>query len=192
MPSLVLASTSIYRKQLLERLGLPFSTERPDVDESPLAGELPTTTAERLALSKARAVADRHTGALIIGSDQLAYSGTQCFGKPGTVERAIEQLQAMRGKSIFFHTALCLLDGRDGSHRLDAVSTEVRFRWLTDEEIERYVRRELPLDCAGSAKAEGLGISLLEYMRGDDPNALIGLPLISLCKMLRSAGVSVP
>ncbi len=192
MPSLVLASTSIYRKQLLERLGLPFLTDRPDADESALTGETPPVTAERLAVSKARAVADRHPGALIIGSDQLAHSGTQSFGKPGTIERAIEQLQTMRGKSIFFHTALCLLDSRDGSYQLDAVSTEVRFRPLSDEEIERYVRRELPLDCAGSAKAEGLGISLLEYMRGDDPNALIGLPLISLCNMLRTAGVTVP
>jgi septum formation protein len=192
MPPLVLASTSTYRKQLLERLGLPFSTDRPDVDESPLADEIPATTAERLALAKARAVAHRHPGALIIGSDQVAYSGTQCFGKPGTVERAIEQLRAMRGKSIFFHTALCLLDNRDDSYQFDAVTTEVRFRALTDEEIERYVQRELPLDCAGSAKAEGLGISLLEYIRGDDPNALIGLPLISLCNMLRSAGVVVP
>jgi septum formation protein len=192
MPSLVLASTSSYRKQLLERLGLPFLTERPDVDETGLPGETPTATAERLALEKAQAVAGRHPDALIIGSDQLAHNGTLRFGKPGTVERAIEQLQAMRGKSIFFHTALCLLDSRDGSYQLEAVSTEVRFRSLTDEEIERYVRRELPLDCAGSAKAEGLGISLLEYMRGDDPNALIGLPLISLCNMLRAAGVVVP
>ncbi|HSD36144.1 MAG TPA: Maf family nucleotide pyrophosphatase [Rhodocyclaceae bacterium] len=192
MPSLVLASTSAYRKQLLERLGLPFLTDRPDVDETELPGETPPATAERLALEKAQAVAGRHPDALIIGSDQLAHDGTQRFGKPGTVERAIEQLQAMRGKSIFFHTALCLLDSRDGSYQLDAVSTEVRFRQLTDVEIERYVRRELPLDCAGSAKAEGLGISLLEYMRGDDPNALIGLPLISLCNMLRAAGVVLP
>jgi septum formation protein len=192
MPSLVLSSTSPYRKQLLERLGLPFLTDRPDVDESELPDETPTATAERLALMKAQAIASRHPDSLIIGSDQLAHNGPQRFGKPGTIERAIEQLQAMRGQSIFFHTALCLLDSRDGSYQLEAVSTEVRFRQLTDAEVERYVRRELPLDCAGSAKAEGLGISLLEYMRGDDPNALIGLPLISLCKMLRSAGVVVP
>lgn len=192
MPSLVLASTSIYRKELLGRLGIPFVIDQPNVDENPLAAELPGATAERLALAKARAVAGRHVGALIIGSDQVAYSGTQVFDKPGTVARAIEQLQAMRGKSIFFHTALCLFDGRDNSYQLDAVSTEARFRLLSDEEIERYVRRELPLDCAGSAKSEGLGISLLDYMRGDDPTALIGLPLIALCRMLRNVGVAVP
>ncbi|MDB5799799.1 MAG: maf protein [Rhodocyclales bacterium] len=192
MPPLVLASTSIYRKQLLERLGLPFATDRPDLDESALPAESPTATAERLALAKARAVADRHPGALIIGSDQVAHSGTERFGKPGTVERAIAQLQAMRGKSIFFHTALCLFDSRDGSYQLEAVGTEARFRSLSDEEIRRYVEQELPLDCAGSAKSEGLGISLLEYMRGDDPNALIGLPLIALCRMLRNVGVAVP
>ncbi|MDB5814574.1 MAG: maf protein [Rhodocyclales bacterium] len=192
MPLLVLASSSIYRKQLLERLSLPFVTDRPDVDESALPGESPTATAERLALAKAMAVAQRHPGALIIGSDQVAHCGPQRFGKPGSVERAIEQLQAMRGKSIFFHTALCLFDSRDGSHQLEAVSTEARFRPLSDEEIRRYVLRELPLDCAGSAKSEGLGISLLEYMRGDDPNALIGLPLIALCRMLRNVGIALP
>jgi septum formation protein len=192
MPTLVLASTSIYRKQLLERLGLAFITDKPDADESPLAHESPTATAERLAATKAQAVAARHPNALIIGSDQVAYSGTDRFDKPGTVERAVEQLQTMRGKSVFFHTALCLFDSRDGSHQLDAVSTEARFRDLSDKEIRRYVEREQPFDCAGSAKAEGLGISLLEYIRGDDPNALIGLPLISLCKMLRNAGVVVP
>ena len=192
MPSLVLASTSIYRKRLLERLELPFVTDRPELDENPLSEELPTATAERLALAKAHAVAGRHPGTLIIGSDQVAHSGTQIFGKPGTIERAIEQLQAMRGKSIFFHTALCLLDSRDGSHQIEAVSTEARFRPLSDQEIERYVRRELPLDCAGSAKSESLGISLLEYMRGDDPTALVGLPLIALCRMLRKVGIAVP
>ncbi|MDB5888972.1 MAG: maf protein [Rhodocyclales bacterium] len=192
MPPLVLASTSIYRKQLLERLSLPFVTDRPDVDESALPDESPTATAERLALAKAMTVAQRHPGALIIGSDQVAHCGSQRFGKPGSVERAVAQLQAMRGKSIFFHTALCLFDSRDGSHQLEAVSTEARFRSLSDEEIRRYVLRELPLDCAGSAKSEGLGISLLEYMRGDDPNALIGLPLIALCRMLRNAGIALP
>jgi septum formation protein len=195
MSRLVLASTSAYRKQLLERLGLPFATARPDVDESPLADESPTATAERLAYAKARAVSVRYPGALIIGSDQVAYCdtehGQERFGKPGSIERAIAQLQAMRGRSVFFHTALCLYDTRDGSHQLEAVSTEARFRALTDAEISRYVMREMPLDCAGSAKSEGLGISLLEYMRGDDPNALIGLPLIALCRMLRQAGVSI-
>ncbi|GAA5168324.1 Maf family protein [Viridibacterium curvum] len=196
MPRLVLASTSAYRRQLLERLGLAFETDRPDVDESPLPGEAPTVTAERLSIAKARAVAVRHPDALIIGSDQVAYrqteSGGERFGKPGTIERAIAQLQAMRGQSVFFHTGLCLLDSRDNSQQVDGVSTEVRFRQLNDTEIRRYVEKELPLDCAGSAKSEGLGISLLEYMRGDDPNALVGLPLIALCRMLRNAGVTVP
>ncbi len=192
MPALILASTSAYRKQLLERLGVSFSTDHPGLDESQLPHELPAITAERLALAKARAVAPRHPAALIIGSDQVAYSNANRFDKPGTIERAIEQLQTMRGKSVFFHTALCLLDSRDGSYQLDAVTTEARFRNLSDDEIHRYVLRDLPLDCAGSAKAEGLGISLLEFMRGDDPTALIGLPLISLCRMLRRVGVSVP
>lgn len=196
MTRLVLASTSIYRKQLLERLGIPFDTDRPDLDESALPGETPMATAERLALAKALAVAERHPGAMIIGSDQVAYRQTECgeerFGKPGSVERAVAQLQAMRGQSVFFHTALCLLDTRNGSHQLEAVSTEVRFRWLDDAEIRRYIEQEMPLDCAGSAKSEGLGISLLEYMRGDDPNALVGLPLIALCRLLRQAGVAVP
>lgn len=192
MPPLVLASTSVYRKELLERLSLPFSTDRPDIDESPLPGEAPPATAERLALEKARVVALRHPQALVIGSDQVAHAAAQTFGKPGTVERAIAQLQTMRGKSIFFHTALCLYDARDGSYQLEAVPTEARFRQLSDDEIQRYVLRELPLDCAGSAKSEGLGISLLEYMRGDDPTALVGLPLIALSRMLRAVGCSVP
>lgn len=192
LPPLVLASTSAYRRQLLERLGIPFTVDRPDVDETPLAGEAPPATAERLALAKARAVAPRHPGALIVGSDQVAYRGEQRFDKPGTVANAIAQLQTMRGQSIFFHTALCLLDSRDGSHQLDASPVEARFRQLEDSEIHRYVEREMPLDCAGSAKSEGLGISLLDYMRGDDPTALIGLPLIALSRMLRQHGLLLP
>lgn len=189
---LVLASTSVYRKQLLERFGLQFETARPDLDESPLPGETPVATAERLALEKARAVAPRFPGALIIGSDQVAHRGNERFGKPGTVERAIAQLTAMSGKSIVFHTAVCLYNSATGQYLLEGVPTEAKFRPLSKEEIVRYVDREKPLDCAGSAKSEGLGISLLDYMRGDDPTALIGLPLIALARMLRAEGVQVP
>lgn len=191
-PRLVLASTSIYRKQLLERLGLTFEVARPELDEAPLVGESPIATAERLALEKARAVATSFPDALIIGSDQVAHQGNQRFGKPGTIENACAQLRNMSGKSVFFHTAVCLYNSRTGNHQLAGVPTEARFRALSNEEIERYVQRELPLDCAGSAKSEGLGVSLLEYMRGDDPTALIGLPLITLAQMLRAEGIQIP
>lgn len=191
MRPLILASTSRYRRELLARLGLPFETDRPETDESPLPGEAPEATAMRLAVEKARAVAMRHPGALIIGSDQVASIGGERFGKPGSVDRAIAQLQAMRGRSIVFHTAVALLDAKTGAAPVLCVPTEVTFRALSDDEIERYVARELPLDCAGSAKSEGLGIALLESMRGDDPNALVGLPLIALCRLLREAGVTV-
>ncbi|MGC3964377.1 MAG: Maf family nucleotide pyrophosphatase [Rhodocyclaceae bacterium] len=192
MRQIVLASTSRYRRELLERFGLPFETARPDVDETPLPGEHPARTAERLALQKAQAVAAQFPNALVIGSDQVAYRGDERFDKPGTVERAIAQLRVMSGGTIVFHTALCLLDTASGLHQLDAVPTEARFRTLTDDEIVRYVEREQPLDVAGSAKSEGLGIALLEYMRGDDPNALVGLPLIALARMLHAQGVQVP
>ncbi|MFT4173124.1 MAG: Maf family nucleotide pyrophosphatase [Rhodocyclaceae bacterium] len=189
---LVLASTSRYRRELLERFGLPFETARPEVDETPLAGEHPARTAERLALEKARAVAARFPSALIIGSDQVAYRGDERFEKPGTVPKAIEQLTRMSGGTVVFHTALCLFNTATGQHQLEAVPTEARFRTLGHDEIVRYVEREQPLDVAGSAKSEGLGIALLEYMRGDDPNALVGLPLIALARMLRTEGVQVP
>ncbi|MBV2262910.1 MAG: Maf family nucleotide pyrophosphatase [Thauera sp.] len=189
---IVLASTSAYRRMLLERLQLPFETDRPETDESPLPGEAPAATAERLALEKARAVAARWPGALIIGSDQVAHLGDEVFGKPGTEARAIAQLQRMRGQTVVFHTALAVLDTRSGHAQVEGVPTHVRFRELSDDEIRRYVERERPLDCAGSAKSEGLGIALLEAMRGDDPTALIGLPLIALSRMLRVAGVQLP
>ncbi|MBL8436236.1 MAG: septum formation inhibitor Maf [Zoogloea sp.] len=189
---LVLASTSAYRRELLQRFGLPFDVARPDIDESPLPGEAPQATAERLAVEKARAVAAQFEGALIIGSDQVAHMGDTRFGKPGTVERAIAQLQAMSGRTVVFHTALALLNTRSGHVQLDAVPTEVRFRSLTDDEIVRYVNKERPLDCAGSAKSEGLGITLLDALSGDDPNALVGLPLIALARMLRNEGIALP
>jgi len=192
IPRLVLASTSVYRKQLLERFGLPFDTARPELDETPLEGESPVTTAERLALEKAKAVAGRFPNALIIGSDQVAHLGAQRFDKPGTEERALAQLRSMSGKAIIFHTAVCLYNSASDQYQLVGVPTEALFRELSEAEIVRYVRRERPLDCAGSAKSEGLGISLLDYMRGDDPTALIGLPLIALARMLRNEGVQVP
>lgn len=189
---LVLASTSAYRRELLQRFGLPFEVARPDIDESPLPGETPQATAERLAVEKARAVAGQFEDALIIGSDQVAHMGDTRFGKPGTVERAVAQLQSMSGRTVVFHTALAVLNTRSGRVQLDAVPTEVRFRSLTDDEIVRYVNRELPLDCAGSAKSEGLGITLLDALAGDDPNALVGLPLIALARMLRNEGIALP
>ncbi len=189
---LVLASTSAYRKMLLERLQTPFITVRPDVDETPLPGEAPPATAERLAREKALAVAADHPGALIIGSDQVACLGDDIFGKPGTAERAIAQLHRMSGQTVLFHTALALVNTRSGHVRCEGVPTLVRFRRLDDAEIRRYVDKERPLDCAGSAKSEGLGISLLEALSGDDPTALVGLPLIALSRMLRAEGVQLP
>lgn len=189
---LVLASTSAYRRELLQRFGLPFEVARPDIDESPLPGETPQATAERLAVEKARAVAGQFEDALIIGSDQVAHMGDTRFGKPGTVERAVAQLQSMSGRTVVFHTALAVLNTRSGRVQLDAVPTEVRFRSLSSDEIVRYVNRELPLDCAGSAKSEGLGITLLDALAGDDPNALVGLPLIALARMLRNEGIALP
>lgn len=189
---LVLASTSAYRRTLLERLTIPFAVARPDTDETPLPGETPAATAERLAAEKARAVARDWPDALIIGSDQVAHMGNEVFGKPGTEARAIEQLQRMSGQTVIFHTALALLNTRSGHIQVEGVPTSVRFRTLGDDEIRRYVAKERPLDCAGSAKSEGLGIALLDALSGDDPTALIGLPLIALCRMLRAEGVELP
>lgn len=191
-PKLILASTSTYRRMLLERLCIPFSVERPDVNENPWPGEAPAATASRLAHAKALAVAAGHPDALVIGSDQVAHIGDTVFGKPGSSENAIAQLQAMRGKTVVFHTALALIDTRDGHTQQQNVPTSVRVRTLSDDEIVRYVAREQPLDCAGSAKSEGLGISLLDALSGDDPTALIGLPLIALSRMLRARGVQLP
>ena len=189
---LVLASTSAYRKMLLERLHLPFDTDRPETDETPLPGEAPAATAERLAAEKARAVAGRWPDALVIGSDQVAHLGDEVFGKPGTEARAIAQLQRMRGQTVVFHTALAVLNTRTGHLQVEGILTQVRFRNLSDDEIRRYVAKEQPLDCAGSAKSEGLGITLLDAMPGEDPTALIGLPLIALSRMLRAEGLELP
>jgi septum formation protein len=193
MPRLVvLASTSPFRRELLARLQISFETAAPEADESALPGEAPATTALRLAEAKARAVAQRYPDALIIGSDQVAANGSERFGKPERRENAIAQLRLMRGKEVVFHTGLCLLNSATDRVQLSCVDTHVGFRDLSDAEIESYLDKEDALNCAGSAKSEGLGISLLSYMRGDDPNALVGLPLIALCGMLRAEGLHLP
>ena len=189
---LILASTSPYRRELLSRLGLPFEVANPQTDETPLPNETPEALSLRLSEAKARAVAALYPDALIIGSDQVAYCGNDTYGKPGTRENASKQLKSMRGKEVIFHTGLCLLNAATGRAQVGGIPTAVRFRNLGDAEIERYLDRENALNCAGSAKSEGLGIALMEYMQGDDPNALIGLPLIALCRMLRAEGVELP
>jgi septum formation protein len=192
---LILASTSQYRKELLGRLRLPFQAHAPQTDETPLPGEAPGDLALRLAAAKARAVASRFAagpGALVIGSDQVAHCDGVVMGKPGNYENAVQQLRAMRGKTTIFDTALCLLDASSGRQQLRLVPTRVTLRMLDDAEIDAYLRAEEPYDCAGSAKSEGLGIALMQSMEGEDPNALIGLPLIALCDMLRTEGVRIP
>lgn len=188
---LVLASTSPFRRELLARLGLPFAIASPAVDETLLPEEDPAVGALRLSEAKARAVAASYPQALIIGSDQVACLDGRIFGKPGTHAEATRQLRAMRGQRVNFFTGLCLLDARSGKARLRGVPTLVTFRELADEEIEGYLRREQPYNCAGSAKSEGLGIALIARIDGEDPNALIGLPLIALCDLLRLENVSV-
>ena len=188
---LILASASRYRRELLERLRLPFHIARPDVDEAPLPGEAPPALARRLAWAKAKAITTQHPDAWIIGSDQVAALGAQSLGKPGTRENAVAQLGAMSGREIAFHTAVCLLRGEEAP--LEAMdTTRVSFRDLRADEIERYVDAEQPLDCAGSFKSEGLGITLFEQIESNDPTALVGLPLIALSKMLRDAGFELP
>ena len=189
---LILASGSRYRQELLGRLGIPFSVWSPDVDERASAGELPPETAVRLARSKARAAHARFPAAWIIGSDQVAELDGRAIGKPGTRANAVAQLRAMRGRTVRFHTAVCLLRGGDGSMRERLVTTEVDFRDLSDGEIDRYLDREPAFDCAGSARSEALGIALLDRLAGDDPTALVGLPLIALAGMLRAEGFEVP
>jgi septum formation protein len=193
MPRLVvLASTSPFRRELLARLQIPFETVAPETDESALPGEAPANTALRLSEAKARAVARRFPDALIIGSDQVAAQGNDRFGKPGSRENAIAQLRLMRGKEVVFHTGLCLLNSATNRVQACCIDTHVGFRDLADAEFESYLDKEDALNCAGSARSEGLGISLLSYLRGDDPNALIGLPLIALCDMLRAEGLRLP
>ena len=186
---LLLASTSKYRKALLERLGLAFEVAAPEVDEQALAGEAPAGTALRLAVLKARSVKDRFHDALIIGSDQVAALGAQRLDKPGSHDNAVRQLRALSGRTADFHTAVALLDARSGRMQSQVVECRVTFRTLDDARIEAYLRREQPYDCAASAKAEGLGIALIARLQTDDPTSLIGLPLIALSAMLENAGL---
>ncbi|NBW50491.1 MAG: septum formation inhibitor Maf [Betaproteobacteria bacterium] len=188
---LVLGSTSIYRRELLERIRLPFSVAAPHVDETPQPGETPVALARRLALAKARAVAEVHPDCIVIGSDQVADLHGQPLGKPGTHERAIAQLQAMRGQTVIFQTAVAVVCLASGFVQEDMAAVKVQFRDLSDTEIEHYLQAEKPYDCAGSAKSEGLGISLLDAIDNDDPTALVGLPLIRTCRMLRAAGLDL-
>jgi len=190
-PPLILGSTSRYRRELLERLHLPFEVHAPQVDETPRAGEPPENLARRLALAKARAVAARYPQAVVIGSDQVADLEGEPLGKPGTHARAVEQLRRMRGRTVIFQTALSVVCLARGFEMSDLAAVKVRFRALSDAEIDTYLRREEPYDCAGSAKSEGLGIALLESIENDDPTALVGLPLIRTARMLRAAGLPV-
>jgi septum formation protein len=187
----VLGSTSRYRRELMERLRLPFTVAAPQVDETPLPGEAPKTLALRLALAKAQAVATLHPEAVVIGSDQVADLAGQALGKPGGHERAVSQLRQMRGQTVIFQTALAVVCLATGFEQVDLAEVRVVFRDLSDEDIEAYLHAEKPYDCAGSAKSEGLGIALLESIDNDDPTALIGLPLIRTARLLRQAGVKL-
>jgi septum formation protein len=187
--TLILGSTSRYRHELLSRLRLPFDVVAPQVDETPLPLETPRALACRLALAKAQAVAHLHPQAVVIGSDQVADLAGEPLGKPGNHARAVEQLQRMRGQTVVFQTAVAVVCLSTGFEQCELAAVKVQFRDLSDAEIEAYLLAEQPYDCAGSAKSEGLGISLLEAIDNDDPTALVGLPLIRTCRMLRSAGV---
>jgi septum formation protein len=191
MAPIVLASTSPYRRELLQRLRLPFEVQAPRVDEVALEGEAPRATALRLALAKAAAVAADRPGAIIIGSDQVADVGGRALSKPGTHEAALAQLTRMQGREVVFHTAVAVID-QHGGQQVDEVPTHVRFRLLTGAQLDAYLRAEQSYDCAGAAKIEALGITLVDSVRSDDPTALIGLPLIRLTSMLAACGVLLP
>jgi septum formation protein len=188
-PSLILGSTSRYRREMLERLRIPFEVQAPHVDETPAPKEAPADLALRLAVAKARAVAALHPHAVVIGSDQVADLDGEPIGKPGTHAKATEQLRAMRGKAVVFQTAVAVVNQATGYEGSALVPVTVRFRALTDAEIEHYLHTEQPYDCAGSAKSEALGIALLSAIESDDPTALVGLPLIKTCELLRAAGI---
>jgi len=188
-PRLILGSTSRYRRELLERLRLPFEIVAPQVDEAPQPGEQPIALARRLALGKAHDVALRCPDAVVIGSDQVADLDGRPIGKPGNHENAVTQLRAMRGRTVIFHTAVAVVRPASAYERVLSIPVAVRFRDLTDAEIQAYLQAEQPYDCAGSAKAEALGIVLLEAIESDDPTALIGLPLIATTRLLREAGL---
>ncbi len=192
MPSLVLASGSPYRSELLSRLCLPFKAVAPQLNESPLPNETPLATCRRLAEAKARKIAEMHPHALIVGSDQIALLQGRLIGKPGNHANAVRQLQQASGQEVAFHTALCLLNARTGQIQQDIVVSTVRYRTLSDREIERYLKADQPYDCAGSGRIETLGITLVEWVKSDDPTALIGLPLIRLTTMLHHEGIEIP
>lgn len=189
---LILGSTSRYRRELVERLHLPFTCVAPEVDETPLPGEAPGALALRLALAKAHAVAKLHPEAIVIGSDQVSDLNGEPMGKPLVHERAVQMLQSMRGQTVMFHTAVAVVCLATSFEQSDVAVIKTVFRDLSDGEIERYLRAEQPYDCAGSAKSEGLGISLLDAIHSDDPTALIGLPMIRTCRMVRAAGIQLP
>ena len=189
--ALILGSTSRYRRELLERLRVPFDVVSPDVGETPLTGEAPRALATRLALAKAKAVAALHPNAVVIGSDQVADLNGEPLGKPGTHERAVLQLQRMRGQTVVFQTAVSVVCLASSFEQTELAQIKVRFRDLSDAEIEAYLRAEEPYDCAGSAKSEGLGIALLDAIDNDDPTALIGLPMIRTARLLRAAGIDL-
>lgn len=188
-PALILASTSRYRRELLERLQLPFDAVSPEVDETPQPGEAPAALAQRLALAKAQAVSARHPQAVVIGSDQVADLDGQPLGKPGTHERAVAQLSRMSGRRLVFQTAVAVVCASTGFAAVELAQVQVQVRVLQPGDIERYLRAEPAYDCAGSAKSEGLGIALLDAVHSDDPTTLIGLPLIRTCALLRRAGL---
>ncbi len=187
--ALVLGSTSRYRRELLHRLRIPFTVAAPDVDETPQPGEAPAALAQRLALAKAHAVAAAFPDAVVVGSDQVADLDGLPLGKPGTHERAVTQLRQMRGRTVIFQTAVAVVCQASGFEQASLAAVKVRFRDLSDEAIENYLRAEQPYDCAGSAKSEGLGIALLEAIDSDDPTALVGLPLIRTCRLIEAAGI---
>lgn len=189
---LVLGSSSPFRRELLQKLGLDFTTHSPDIDETPLADEAPQALVERLAIRKAEAVANQHPDAWIITSDQVSVLNGKINGKPGSTENAVAQLMAASGQIVTFYTSLCLYDARDASYQLSCDTFRVHFRMLDEARIRRYIAAEQPLNCAGSFKSEGLGIALFSKLEGDDPNALIGLPLISLVSMLERKGLLIP
>jgi septum formation protein len=191
LKKLILASSSIYRRELLERLKIPFAVESPDIDETPFDGEKPEDTALRLAEQKAKKVALRHPDALVIGCDQVAVLDGMQIGKPYTFENAFAQLKTMRGRKVIFHSALCLYNGKTGRMQSTIVPYAVTFRNYSDERIRNYLEKEAPYHCAGSAKSEGLGIVMIASMEGDDPNALIGLPLIALVTMIENEGIEI-
>ena len=189
---LILGSTSPFRAEILQKLCISFDTAAPDINESPLANESPSELVERLSVCKAKKVAETHPAALIVGSDQVACVDQQILGKPHTHENAIEQLRFLSGKIVSFHTGLCLFNSESGNTQSTVEVFKVHFRALTNDQIERYLRNEQPYNCAGSFKSEALGISLFKKLEGDDPNTLIGLPLIRLVEFLSNEGLQVP